>query len=356
MKAVASAILGTSLILTCGIQSAQAGSKLLLKTPTAFPSSLPVIGTTPTTFSETLKTISGGDIKVKLYDPGKLVSPTEILDAVSNGKVNSGFAAAGYWQGKLPAAPLFSSVPFGPEAGEYLAWMYQGNGMKLYQRMYDEGGFNVKALVCGVLPPETSGWFAKPINKPEDLKGMNMRFYGLGADVMSKLGVGVVKLPGGEIFGALEKGAVDAAEFSLPVIDQKLGFHKVVKYNYFPGWHQQSTLLELLINKDTWTSLSEQQQALIETACKSAITDSLAEGEASQFKPMQEAQQNGAELRYWNDTMLNTFKTAWHEVASEQSAANPFFKEVWQDMSAFRTNYKLWKSNGYLPTDKPEAL
>lgn len=356
MKTILTAILSASLVLTCGVQEAQASTKLMLKIPTAFRTNLPVLGSTLTTFSETLGMISGGDIKVKIYDPGKLVSPSEILDAVSTGKVNSGYAGAGYWQGKMPAAPLFSSVPFGPEAGEYLAWMYHGNGMKLYQKMYDNAGYNVKVLICGVLPPETSGWFSKPIEKPSDLEGLNMRFYGLGADVMTKLGVGTVKLPAGEIFGALEKGAIDAAEFSMPVIDQKLGFHKIVKYNYFPGWHQQTTLLELLINKDVWSSIPEQQQSQIETSCKSVITDSIAEGEAIQFEAMKQAQQNGVELRYWNDTMLTAFKTAWEEVAEEQSASNPFFKEVWQDMTKFRENYKLWKNNAYLPSSTPENL
>jgi len=334
----------------------QASDKLLLKTSTAFPSSLPVLGTALTDFSTTVGNISGGKIKVKVYDPGKLVSPTEILDAVSSGKVNSGFAGAGYWQGKMPAAPLFSSVPFGPEAGEYLAWMYHGNGMKLYQKMYDDAGYNVKVTICGVLPPETSGWFAKPIEKPEDLKGLNMRIYGLGADVMSKLGVGTLKLPAAEIFGALEKGAIDAAEFSMPVIDQKLGFSKIVKYNYFPGWHQQTTLLELLINKKTWNEMNQEQQSQIETACKATVTNSIAEGEALQFDAMKNAKASGVNIVYWNDTMLKTFKTTWNTVAEEQSKADPFFNEVWQDMSTFREGYKLWKDNAYLPFSTANKL
>lgn len=180
MKTISAAILSASLVLTCGVQEAQASTKLMLKTPTAFPTNLPVVGSALTTFSETLGMISGGDIKVKIYDPGKLVSPTEILDAVSTGKVNSGYAGAGYWQGKMPAAPLFSSVPFGPEAGEYLAWMYHGNGMKLYQKMYDDAGYNVKVLICGVLPPETSGWFSKPIENPATLKGLTCAFMDSG--------------------------------------------------------------------------------------------------------------------------------------------------------------------------------
>jgi TRAP-type mannitol/chloroaromatic compound transport system substrate-binding protein len=328
---------------------AQAADKLLLKTPIAFGTHLPALGTPIAWVADQLKLVSDGKVKMKVYEPGKLVSPPEILDAVSSGKVNSGYSTAGYWQGKMPAAALFSAVPFGPEAGEYMAWLYYGNGMSLYQEMYDTAGYNVKVMPCAIISPETSGWFSKPIEKPEDLKGLNMRFFGLGASVMEKLGVGTVQLPGGEIFGALEKGAIDATEFSQPAIDQRLGLHKIVKYNYFPGWHQQATVFELLINKDTWGKMSKGQQALVETTCKASMTNAIAEGEAMQFEVMQKASENGVEIRYWNQTMLDTFKTKWDEVVAEKTAADPFFNKVWQDLSTFRKGYDLWEANAFLP-------
>jgi len=334
------------------VTTAQAADKLLLKTPIAFGSHLPALGTPIKWVSEQLKLVSDGSIKMKVYEPNKLVSPPEILDAVSSGKVNSGYATAGYWQGKLPAAALFSSVPFGPEAGEYMAWLYYGNGLKLYQEMYDSNGYNVKVIPCAINAPETSGWFAKPIEKPEDLKGLNMRFFGLGASVMEKLGVSTTQLPGGEIFGALEKGAIDASEFSQPAVDKLLGFHKIVKYNYFPGWHQQATVFELLINKDTWGKMSKGQQAIVETTCKASMTNSIAEGESMQFPEMEQASKNGVKIRYWNDTMLKTFEEAWGEVVAEKTAADPFFKKVWDDMSEFRGRYDLWEANAFLPRAK----
>ena len=232
-KALVVAVLAATTIAAPAI----AADKLLLKTPIAFGSHLPALGTPIKWVSEELKVISGGNLKMKIYEPGKLVGAKEILDAVSSGKVNSGYATAGYWQGKIPAASLFSAVPFGPEAGEYMAWMYYGNGLKLYQEMYDQAGYNVHVIPCAIISPETSGWFKKPIDKLEDLQGLNIRFFGLGAKVMENLGVGTVQLPGGEIFGALEKGAIDASEFSQPAIDQLLGLHKIAKFNYFPGWH-----------------------------------------------------------------------------------------------------------------------
>lgn len=331
---------------------AQAADKLLLKTPIAFGSHLPALGTPIIWVADQLKLMSDGKVKMKVYEPGKLVSPPEILDAVSSGKVNSGYSTAGYWQGKMPAAALFSAVPFGPEAGEYMAWLYYGNGMSLYQEMYDTAGYNVKVTPCAIISPETSGWFQKPIEKPEDLKGLNMRFFGLGASVMEKMGVGTVQLPGGEIFGALEKGAIDATEFSQPAIDQRLGLHKIAKYNYFPGWHQQATVFELLINKDTWGKMSKGQQAMIETTCKASMTNAIAEGESMQFEVMAKAAENGVEIRYWNQTMLDTFKSKWDEVVVEKTAADPFFKKVWDDLSTFREGYDLWEANAFLPRAK----
>jgi len=329
---------------------AAAADKILLKTPIAFGSHLPALGTPIAWVADQLKLVSDGAIKMKIYEPGKLVSPPEILDAVSSGKVNSGYATAGYWQGKMPAAALFSAVPFGPEAGEYMAWLYYGNGMKLYQKMYDNAGYNVHVIPCAIISPETSGWFKKPIDKPEDLQGLNMRFFGLGAKVMEKLGVSTSLLPGSEIFPALEKGAIDATEFSTPSVDTRVGFHKIVKYNYFPGWHQQSTIFELLINKDVWNKMSKGQQAAMDQVCKASMADSFAEGEAKQFSAMKEnVEKRGVKIMQWNDTMLDAFQGAWDEVVTEQSAADSMFKKIWDDMSAFREDYKLWGQNAFLP-------
>ncbi|WP_421866228.1 TRAP transporter substrate-binding protein [Motiliproteus sp.] len=331
---------------------ATAADKTLLKTPVAFGTHLPALGTPIKWVSEQLPVMSDNKLKMKIYEPGKLVAPPEILEAVSSGKVNSGYATAGYWQGKMPAAALFSAVPFGPEAGEYLAWMYFGNGLKLYQEMYDTAGYNVKVLPCAIISPETSGWFKKPIDKPEDLKGLNMRFFGLGASVMEKLGVGTVQIPGGEIFGALEKGAIDASEFSQPAIDQRLGFHKIAKYNYFPGWHQQSTVFELLVNKDAWGKMSKANQAILENTCKASMTNAIAEGESMQHDVMAKAQANGVEIRYWNDEMLTLFKNTWDQVVEEKKQ-DAFFNKVYTDMSNFRDGYDLWEANAFLPRPQP---
>ena len=342
----------TSLALAASLIAAPAvaADKLLLKTPIAFSTALPGLGTPIPRVAEQLQVMSGGTLKMKVYEPGKLVPPFEILDAVSSGKINSGYTTAGYWAGKIPAAPLFSAVPFGPEAGEYMAWLYYGNGMSLYQEMYDQAGFNVHVIPCAIIAPETSGWFAKEINSPDDLQGLKMRFFGLGGKVMQKLGVATSLLPGGEIFPALEKGAIDATEFSMPAIDARLGFHKLVKFNYFPGWHQQATVFELLVNKDVWGEASEQHKAIIENACKASMADSFAEGEAIQHAALiDNVENNGVAIKDWSDEMLATFRKTWDEVAAEEAADDPFFAKVLTDMTEFREGYQLWKSHAFLP-------
>ncbi|MCA9263605.1 MAG: TRAP transporter substrate-binding protein [Planctomycetales bacterium] len=332
------------------VAAVAASDKVLLKTQVAYASSLPGLGTPLVRLADKLSQASSGRLVMRIYEPGELVNPSEILDVVSTGKVDAGYCSAGYWAGKIPAAPLFSSVPFGPEAGEYMAWLYFGNGRKLHQEMFDQAGYHVHAIPCVVLAPETSGWFAKEINNQQDLQGLKMRFFGLGGDVMQKLGVATSLLPGGEIFPALEQGALDATEFSMPSVDERLGFHRLVKYNYFPGWHQQASIIDLLINQVTWDALSPDLQVLIEMACQAQMTESFAEGEASQFQAMRKnTAEHGVQLKDWSPEMLKLFRETWNEVVAEQVAADPFFAKVWNDLEEFRDGYVIWKEHAFLP-------
>jgi TRAP-type mannitol/chloroaromatic compound transport system substrate-binding protein len=324
---------------------------VLLKMPIYYGSHLPGLGSTAKYLTDNVKVLSNGSIKIKMYEPKKLIASGEILDAVSTGKVQAGYATPGNWGGKMPAARLFSAVPFGPEAPEYLAWFMYGNGAKLHQALYDKFGYNVKTQVCGIIAPETSGWFRKEIKTADDLKGLKMRFFGLGAEVMEKLGVSTVGLAGGEIFPALEKGAIDATEFSMPAIDKRIGVSKIAKYNYYPGWHQQATVFELLINKDTWHGMSDTQQAVITQLCRAATLDALALGEAIQAPVMRENIEKGVKNLYWSDDMLKTFEEKWHEVVDEQKAKDTDFAAIWADLSAFREDYRLWEKNAFLPRD-----
>jgi TRAP-type mannitol/chloroaromatic compound transport system substrate-binding protein len=296
--------------------------------------------------------MTGGRVEMVVHEPGALVPPLEMLDAVSAGTVESGFGPAGFWAGKMPAAPLFSSVPFGPEAGEYVAWMYHGGGLTLEQRMYDEAGFDVVPLPCALLAAETSGWFRRPIDSAEDLKGLKMRFYGLGGQVMQDLGVAVSVIPGGEIFQALEKGVLDGTEYSMPAIDEKLGFYRAAPYNYYPGWHQQATILELLINKTVWKSLSAADQAVLRNACKAAMLDSFARTEGMQAAAIRRnVTERNVQNRTWSPEMLAVFADSWRGVAEREAARDPFFAEVWSSLQAFRDDYRVWSELAFMPRD-----
>jgi TRAP-type mannitol/chloroaromatic compound transport system substrate-binding protein len=357
MKRVIACLIAVSFVfgsLAVGSLAAEKEKNILLKVPMAYPSALPGLGTTIIWMAERIPLLSNNTIQIKIYEPGKLLPPFEMLEAVSKGKVNACYGVSGYWAKYFKAADFFTAVPFGPEATEYLAWIYYGNGMKLWQEMYDQGGMNVKALLCGVLPPETSGWYTKEINSVDDFKGLPIRFFGLGGQALQKLGASVTLLPGGEIFPALEKKAIEASEFSMPAIDTKLGFYKIAKYNYFPGWHQQATLFELLINKDVWDGMSDRQRSLIETLCMASTLNTMAWTESLQAKVLTEnVEKHGVTNKYWSDEMLAKFKAAWEEVAKENSAKDTFFKKVYDDLTAFRTEYKIWKDYGFLPRPKP---
>ncbi len=314
--------------------------------PSTFPGSLIQLGQAGVRLQNTLNLISNGELKVKFYEPKALVPPLEIFDAVANGSVDAGWSVSGYWGSKNSALNLFAAVPFGPAAGEYMAWMWHGGGEDLMNEIYNKSGLH--SLACGILAPEASGWFRKEIKSPEDLKGLKMRFFGLGAKVMQKLGVDTQLLAGGDIFPALERGTIDATEFSMPAIDQNLGFYNIAKHYYFPGWHQQSTVQEFLINKKKWDGMSKQQRELIRTACRANVAFQFAEGEAIQGKALAEMKAKGVQIHRWDDNMLGTFKKAWEEVVVEESGKNPDFKRVWENLQAFRKEYKIWSDLGYL--------
>lgn len=315
----------------------------------AFGKNLPILGTAAVNFVEKINGISEG-VEFEHFDPGELVPVLEALDAVSNGSVDAAYTTSGYWQGKMAAAGLFAAVPFGPEPGEMLAWLLYDDGLDLMREMYDTNGYNVHVMPCGIYAPETSGWFKNEINSLEDLQGLNMRFFGLGAEVMQKLGVSTSLLAGGDIFPALERGAIDATEFSMPVVDARLGFYNIAKFNYFPGWHQPSTVFELLVNRDRWEELDERSQKQIEIACLANVTSNFAEGEALNFPAMVDNVENkGVTIKQWNTEQLKAFEAAWLEVAGELAAEDEMFAKAWADLQEFREGYKVWGDNINLP-------
>lgn len=318
------------------------------KLASTYPSTLTILGTMAKRFEEQINIISGGNIKFRFFEPGALSPPLETFDAVSYGALDSAWSSPGFWSGKVPALQTFAAIPFGPDGPEYLAWFYNGGGKEIFEDIYHKN--NIHSIICGISPPEASGWFKKEIKTLEDLQGLRMRFFGLGARVMSKLGVSTQLLATGDIFPALELGAIDATEFSMPAVDQKLGFDKVASHYYFPGWHQQSTFFELMINLEKWQNLSAQQQAQINSTCGDNIRYAIAEGEALQAEAINILKEGGTQFHQWPDEIMNEFEKAWREVAAEEAEKDPDFKRAWVSLQTFRKSYKTWKDLGYIKT------
>ena len=336
-----------SLTLVAGTTTAaNAVEKMKWKMQSAFGSKLSVIGEVAKRFEGVIKASSGGAMQMKFFEPGALVPVLQGWDAVKAGSIDAMWGTSGYHVGKIPALAFFSAVPFGPRAGELLAWMHYGGGNEIYGRIVGENGMVGKH--CAAIAPETSGWFRKKYNSVEELKGLKMRFFGLGAVVMTKLGISTQLLAGADIYPALERGVIDATEFSMPSIDYDLGFYQIAKFNYFPGWHQQSSIGELLMNKAGWDALDKQQQAIITAGCGDSVTWSNTRSEALQFEAMAKLKAKGVTSVRWPDSDLDILRKAWEEVVVEESAKDPLFKEVAESYSAFRAKYKIWKDHGYL--------
>lgn len=336
-----------SLALAASAALAQQPQKVRINLANAFPNNLTLIGEAPGKLAKKLDRLSGGTLELRVNEPGALVPALQAIQATGQGSVDAAWSNAGFFAGTDSAFNLFATVPFGPGIPEYLAWMNHGGGLQLAREMFGKHG--IHNIPCAIIPPEASGWFRKEIKSLQDLKGLKMRFFGLGAKAMAKLGVSTQLLAPGDIFQALQLGTLDATEFSLPTMDQKLGFYQVAKFYYFPGWHQQATFLEFYINQKKWASLSDQHKAMIESACGDLTRDVIAEGEATQWKAMTEMRdKNGVQIKKWPPEFIAAFDKAWHEVIAEESAANPNFKRVYASYSKFRDDYAIWRDHGYL--------
>ena len=347
---------GTVLALATGaflwgvaVLPATAAEKIRWKVPVAIPSTLPALGDTAPWIADRLDAASGGDIQLKIEEPGKIVPPFQIMEAVKDNKVKAGYTWVGYDQGKIPAVPLIAAVPFGMEPWEFNAWWYYGGGQPLGGELYDPHG--IHPVLCGMISPETAGWFKNEITSLDDLKGLKIRFAGLGGKVLEKLGASVTMIPGGEIFQALEKGNIDASEFSVPEVDERLGFYKVAKNNYFPGWHQTFTTIFLLVNKQEWNGLQDQSKALINLACQAAVTISLSKSEHNQGPVMAGFPDKGVTPRKLPEPVLRELQKVTKEVLAEEAAKDEMFAKIWESQKQFREQYALWKTYGYLPRD-----
>ena len=307
---------------------------------------VPSIGQSPVKWAERVKLMTGGEVDIKVHGAGDFVPGFEVFGAVSSGALPMGFDWIGYWAQTIPVANLVGSMPFGPSPDVALAWMFEGGGMEIIQKAYDPHG--VKVIPCHLVVPEAGGWFNKEINSVDDFKGLNMRIAGLGGKALAKLGANTQLVPAGEIYVSLETGRIDATEFSAPQLDIGLGFQKVAKYYYFPGWHQPATIYDLMINLDSWKALSPAQQAMVQSVCGDNVRQAIAMGESMQADSLDFFKSKGVEIRQWSPEILSALEKSWEKVAAQESEKNADFKETWESMQAFRKRYKTWLDIGYL--------
>lgn len=333
-------------LVVAGASQSEAQERVRLKLASSYSSSSDVLGENIIRVIDNIKTMSDGGFDIRFNEPGALVPALEVFDAVSKGSVDMSYTTTGFAAGKIPHMIFFASVPFGPNVNEYLAWIQGGGGKEIYDEEYAK--HNIKGFQCGIVVAETAGWFKNEITSLDDLKGLKMRFFGLGAKVMSKMGVSTQLLAGPDIYPALERGVIDAAEYSYPSIDKSAGFYQIAKHNYFPGWHQQASLVEITVNMDVWNSLPASYQKMLEISCNEANMWMMASAEARQAEAIAFHESEGVTVHTWPDEIIEAFRTAWAEVAEEESAADENFKRIYDEYNAFREGYSKWREVGYL--------
>ncbi|MBJ6611311.1 MAG: TRAP transporter substrate-binding protein [Candidatus Thiothrix moscowensis] len=306
----------------------------------SFPKSLDTIFGASDVLAAALAKITQGKFTVKVFAAGEIVPGLQVLDAVQNGTVEAGHTASYYYFGKNAALAFDCAVPFGLTSRQQTAWMLHGNGMKLMRELFAE--YNVVNFMGGNTGVQMGGWFNKEINTVKDLEGLKFRVGGFAGKVLSKLGVVPQQLPGGEIYPAMEKGTIDAAEWVGPYDDEKLGFAKIVKNYYTPGWWEAGPQLSFYVNKEQWEKLPDAYKAAWEAACQQAHNDMQAKYDALNPQALANLVGSGVKLRSFNEEVMEACFKATVETFEEEAKANEKFKKIYEDWKVFRNNQAQW--------------
>ncbi len=311
------------------------------KMVTTWPKNFPGLGTGANYLAELITRMSGGRIEVKVYGAGELVPAFEVFDAVRQGTAQLGHGSAYYWKGKSEAAQFFSAVPFGLTAAEMNAWLYHGGGMELWQETY--APFGLMPMAAGNTGVQMAGWFNREINSLEDLQGLKMRIPGLGGEVLARAGGVPVNLPGGELFTALQSGAIDATEWVGPYNDLAFGFYKAAKYYYYPGWHEPGTTLECMVNQAALTALPQELQDIVLNAARVANQNMLTEYIARNNQALQTLlNEHHVDMRPLPDAVLSRLQQLSDEVVAEVAAKDALSQRVNDSFQTFRKQVTAW--------------
>ena len=306
----------------------------------SFPKSLDTLWGSSETFAKYVSEATDGKFQITSFAAGEIVPGLQALDAVSAGTVEMCHTAAYYYVGKDPTFPLFCAVPFGLNTRQQNAWFYDGGAQKLMDEFTKK--FNIVSLLGGNTGAQMGGWFRKEIKEVADLNGLKMRIAGLAGNVMQKLGVVPQQLAGGDIYPALEKGTVDAAEWVGPYDDEKLGFHKVAPFYYYPGWWEGGTTQHFMFNIAKWEELQKNYKAIVTAAAGAANVEETGRYDARNPQAIKRLVSAGAQLRPFSQPIMEACLKASNEIYADISSKNAEFKKVYDNMVAFRNDEYLW--------------
>lgn len=306
----------------------------------SFPPSLDTIHGAAKVFSKAVADMTDNRFQIQVFSAGEIVGGLQAADAVTDGTVESCHTASYYYWGKDPTFALATGIPFGLNCRMQNAWMYEGGGIDLMNEFYRK--YKIYGLPGGNSGAQMGGWFRREINTPEDWQGLKMRIGGFGGKVLARLGAVPQGMPGGEIYQNLEKGVIDAAEWVGPYDDEKLGFYRIAKYYYYPGWWEGQAMLSFFFNLDKWMSLPPTYQAIVRSAAHTANTIMTARYDMQNPAALKRLAEAGAILRPFSESVLDACLEASNAVYAEIMAVNADFKRAYEAMAAVRADGYLW--------------
>ncbi len=312
----------------------------------SFPRSLDTIYGAAEIFANRVKAMTDGRFDIRVFPAGELFGGLEVMDEIESGAVEVGHSASYYFKGKNPAFVFNCAVPFGLDARQQMAWVSSAGGREVMAGLFAD--HNIVHFPGGNTGVQMGGWFRREIKSLTDLQGLKMRIPGLGGEVMTRLGATVQVLPGGEIYPALERGAIDATEWVGPYDDEKLGFHRVAKNYYYPGWWEPGPGLSFYINKGAWEKLPPSYQAVVSAASEEAAKWMLTEYDAKNPPALKRLLAGGVTLRPFSDDVMIKAKEETHILLEEQAAADPTYKKIYDHWSKFRAESAAWLSTAEL--------
>jgi len=357
------AVLGGKKTKTGGATQAVPGAPAIsknrrqLRLVTSWPKDFPGLGVMANRFAEFVNTMSEGRIEIKVFAAGELVGATDVFDTVSTGGADIYHSAEYYWQGKAKGFSFFTAVPMGLTATEIAAWTNFGGGQELWDNL--SAKFNLKAFHAGTTGHQMGGWFKKEINTLEDFKGLKMRMPGIGGEVIRRLGGAAVKLSGGEIYQALQSGAIDATEWVGPWNDYAFGFYREAPYYYGPGFHEPGASLGLGVNLDVWNSLSATDKAIFLAAGRSANDLSIGEYTHKNAEALITLKQkHNIEPRVFSKEIWNKIGQLSEEAVAEIGNSDKTTRAIYESYIKARNSYRTWTeiSDGAYITARAAAL